>query len=102
MQGLVVPALGVRVIELAILLEKVQDPTMLVVDDVAIRRASMVVLVAAIAMTRTVADWRLHIDTNLAPLPHPSWRNTGWLNVNPWFEAELLPVLRTRVLQWIS
>jgi uracil-DNA glycosylase len=31
------------------------------------------------------------------PLPHPSWRNTHWLKKNPWFEAELLPVLRNRV-----
>ncbi|MES2548722.1 MAG: uracil-DNA glycosylase family protein, partial [Pseudomonadota bacterium] len=31
------------------------------------------------------------------PLPHPSWRNTGWLKRHPWFEAELLPALRARV-----
>lgn len=31
------------------------------------------------------------------PLPHPSWRNTGWLKRNPWFESELLPELRQRV-----
>jgi hypothetical protein len=31
------------------------------------------------------------------PLPHPSWRNTGWIKRNPWFEAELLPVLRADV-----
>ncbi|NJM55447.1 MAG: uracil-DNA glycosylase family protein [Verrucomicrobiae bacterium] len=31
------------------------------------------------------------------PLPHPSWRNSGWLNRNPWFEAELVPELRRRV-----
>lgn len=30
------------------------------------------------------------------PLPHPSWRNTAWLNKNPWFEAEVLPRLRQR------
>lgn len=30
-------------------------------------------------------------------LPHPSWRNSGWLKRNPWFAAELLPVLRERV-----
>lgn len=33
----------------------------------------------------------------VVPLPHPSWRNTGWLKANPWFEAELLPVLQARV-----
>jgi uracil-DNA glycosylase len=33
----------------------------------------------------------------VVPLPHPSWRNTGWLKRHPWFEAELLPVLRAEV-----
>jgi uracil-DNA glycosylase len=28
------------------------------------------------------------------PLPHPSWRNTGWLKANPWFETDVLPRLR--------
>lgn len=31
------------------------------------------------------------------PLPHPSWRNSGWLKRNPWFEVELLPELRSAV-----
>ena len=31
------------------------------------------------------------------PLPHPSWRSTGWMRRNPWFEAEILPALRRRV-----
>jgi uracil-DNA glycosylase len=30
-------------------------------------------------------------------LPHPSWRNSGWLKRHPWFAAELLPVLKTEV-----
>ncbi|MEL7343607.1 MAG: uracil-DNA glycosylase family protein [Pseudomonadota bacterium] len=30
-------------------------------------------------------------------LPHPSWRNNAWLKKNPWFEAEVLPVLQARV-----
>ncbi|WP_246107309.1 uracil-DNA glycosylase family protein [Puniceibacterium confluentis] len=48
------------------------------------------------SVTRTVAGWRDHLPARI-PLPHPSWRNTGWLRKNPWFEAELLPVLRARV-----
>ena len=49
-------------------------------------------------VTRSVEGWRHWLDaTGALPLPHPSWRNTGWLQRNPWFEAELLPVLRTRV-----
>lgn len=31
------------------------------------------------------------------PLPHPSWRSTGWMRKNPWFEGEVLPVLQDRV-----
>ena len=31
------------------------------------------------------------------PTPHPSWRSTGWLKLNPWFEAEVLPALRARL-----
>ncbi|SFB84321.1 Uracil DNA glycosylase superfamily protein [Tropicimonas isoalkanivorans] len=51
---------------------------------------------AAGGVTRTVAAWRDHAPA-VFPLPHPSWRNTAWLKRNPWFEAELLPVLRKRV-----
>jgi uracil-DNA glycosylase len=31
------------------------------------------------------------------PLPHPSWRNSGWLKRNPWFEAEVVPFLQSEV-----
>jgi uracil-DNA glycosylase len=31
------------------------------------------------------------------PLPHPSWRSTGWMTKNPWFEADVLPRLRSVV-----
>jgi len=31
------------------------------------------------------------------PLPHPSPRNTGWFKHHPWFESDVLPVLRERV-----
>ncbi len=48
------------------------------------------------SLTETVRSWRDYGPGQL-PLPHPSWRNTAWLKKNPWFEAELLPVLRGRV-----
>ncbi|MHA3915513.1 uracil-DNA glycosylase family protein [Halovulum sp. GXIMD14793] len=53
------------------------------------------------AVTQTVAGWRDHLPGTL-PLPHPSWRNTGWLKKHPWFEAEVLPWLRARVAELIS
>lgn len=49
-------------------------------------------------VTPTVAAWRDHLPS-VFPLPHPSWRNTGWLKRNPWFEAELLPALRRRIAE---
>jgi len=50
------------------------------------------------SMTETVAAWREYGPAFL-PLPHPSWRNTAWLNRNPWFHEELVPVLRRRVAE---
>lgn len=47
-------------------------------------------------VTDTVAAWRDHAPA-IIPLPHPSWRNTAWIKRNPWFETDLLPVLRARV-----
>ena len=52
-------------------------------------------------VTDTVRDWRAH-GPRFLPLPHPSWRNTAWLKKNPWFEAELLPVLRARVKEVLA
>lgn len=48
------------------------------------------------SMTDTVTAWRDYLP-RFIPTPHPSWRNTAWLKRNPWFEAELVPVLRARV-----
>ena len=46
-----------------------------------------------------VTNWRqgLALHPPVIALPHPSWRNSGWLKRNPWFAAELLPVLREHV-----
>jgi len=52
-------------------------------------------------VTETVAAWRDHAP-RVFPLPHPSWRNTAWLKKNPWFEAELLPVLRAWVKEVLN
>jgi len=48
-------------------------------------------------LTDTVKDWR-SLDRSIMPLPHPSPRNNFWLRRNPWFESELLPELKERVL----
>jgi len=45
------------------------------------------------SVTQMVANWR-SFGPQAIPLPHPSWRNSGWLKKNPWFEAEVIPVLR--------
>jgi uracil-DNA glycosylase len=50
------------------------------------------------SVTETVRNWRDYFLVNDGPrmlaLPHPSWRNTAWLKNNPWFETDLVPVLR--------
>ncbi len=52
-------------------------------------------------LTETVAAWREIFAASgkpaVLPLPHPSWRNNAWLKKNPWFEAELVPTLRTEI-----
>ena len=52
-------------------------------------------------VTETVANWRESFANSahpkILPLPHPSWRNTGWIKRNGWFEQDLLPILRSEV-----
>jgi uracil-DNA glycosylase len=56
------------------------------------------------SVTDTVSNWRAFSATSpkIFPLPHPSWRNSGWLKRNPWFETELLPHLRAEVARAIG
>ncbi len=49
-----------------------------------------------IPVNTRVAAWRDHAP-RVFPLPHPSWRNTAWLNKNPWFASDLLPALQSAV-----
>jgi len=53
------------------------------------------------SVTETVRAWRGY-PPDVLPLPHPSWRNTGWLKRNPWFDEEVAPYLRGRVSQIIG
>jgi uracil-DNA glycosylase len=48
------------------------------------------------AMTDRVRQFRA-LGPALVPLPHPSWRTSGWERRNPWFGEEVLPVLRGAV-----
>jgi uracil-DNA glycosylase len=52
-------------------------------------------------LTETVQAWTEYTPRYI-PLPHPSWRNTGWLKKHRWFEEELLPYLRRRVAETLS
>lgn len=55
------------------------------------------------SLTETVKNWRAGLVRSppVLALPHPSWRNNGWLKANPWFEHELLPELRSRVAKLV-
>ena len=48
------------------------------------------------SLTETVRAFREYLPEFL-PLPHPSWRNKGWLKTNPWFLTDVIPALRRRV-----
>jgi uracil-DNA glycosylase len=52
-------------------------------------------------LTATVGRWRDHAP-RVFPLPHPSWRTTGWLERNPWVEAEVLPAARARLAEVLA
>ena len=52
-------------------------------------------------LTDSVQAWVGRSPAIMA-LPHPSPRNRGWFARNPWFEADLLPVLRARVTRLMA
>jgi uracil-DNA glycosylase len=56
------------------------------------------------SVSEIVARWREFQEETpvIFPLPHPSWRNSGWLKRNPWFEAEVLPALRAEVARLVK
>lgn len=47
-------------------------------------------------LTETVKNYQDY-GPDFFVLPHPSPRNRFWLGKNPWFEKEVLPMLRERV-----
>ena len=46
-------------------------------------------------LTETVRHWRDY-GPDIMPMPHPSWRNNGWIKRHEWFAAELIE-LKQRV-----
>jgi uracil-DNA glycosylase len=52
-------------------------------------------------MTDRVRQFRQFMPA-FFPLPHPSWRTTGWEARNPWFGAEVLPALREATVAALS
>ncbi|WP_397601681.1 uracil-DNA glycosylase family protein [Silvanigrella sp.] len=51
-------------------------------------------------LTDVVKSWKKYLPSCI-PLPHPSPRNNIWLKKNPWFEKDLLPVLRKKVALYL-
>lgn len=51
---------------------------------------------AAPTLTETVINFRKYLP-DFFPLVHPSPRNGIWLRKNPWFEKDVIPVLRQNV-----
>lgn len=54
-------------------------------------------LARSTSLTAAVASWADFLPHGLFPMPHPSWRNSGWLKRNPWFARDLLPALRREI-----
>lgn len=52
-------------------------------------------------MTETVRRYRDYLPDFL-PLPHPSWRTTGWIRRNLWFKREVVPALRSLICHIIN
>jgi uracil-DNA glycosylase len=52
----------------------------------------------------TLRRWREFAGEapKIIALPHPSWRNNGWIKRNPWFERDVVPALREAVARAIA
>ena len=48
-------------------------------------------------LTETVRNWRDYTTLGYFPLVHPSPRNGIWLRKNPWFEDEIVPLLKQKI-----
>lgn len=57
-----------------------------------------------ITLDEVIRNWRDFAGEapRIIPLPHPSWRNIGWVKRNPWFETEILPMMRQAVVDALN
>jgi len=53
------------------------------------------------SLADTVQAWQDYLPAFL-PLPHPSPRNIRWFKTHPWFDAEVVPELRSRVAKLLQ
>jgi uracil-DNA glycosylase len=51
-------------------------------------------------LTETVKAWK-NYGPDVVPLPHPSWRNNGWIRKHDWF-GEILETLKSRVEEIVT
>lgn len=56
---------------------------------------------AKATLTTTVKNFEDYLPHYL-PLPHPSPRNNIWQRKNPWFNEEIIPVIKQKVQELIS
>ncbi len=45
-------------------------------------------------LTETVRHWQDY-GPHIIPIPHPSWRNNGWIKKHDWFDQELVCLKKT-------
>jgi uracil-DNA glycosylase len=85
----------------ALIFERLPDIELVVLVGQYAQKARLDRKLTAGGVTDVVRRWReiydVRAERRIMPLPHPSWRNTGWIKRNPWFEAELLPVLQNDI-----
>ena len=55
---------------------------------------------AKATLTQTVAHWQDY-GPDIIPMPHPSWRNNGWIKKHDWF-ADQLTFLKARISDIIA
>lgn len=53
-------------------------------------------------MTENIRHFKTYQAEGYFPLPHPSWRTTGWMKKNPWFEEDVLPQFQSDIKKLLS